>query len=65
MNNKNSGKGMTPKKGYNIKNWYDNYDAIIWAKENLKKDTSVESKSCCEESKKCCDGKCSKDKCCN
>jgi len=31
-NNKNAGKGMTPKKGYNQKNYNDNYDLIDWDK---------------------------------
>lgn len=31
-NNKNAGKGMTPKKGYNPKNYSENYDLIDWHK---------------------------------
>ncbi len=27
---KGAGKGMTPIKGYNSKNWYANYDGINW-----------------------------------
>jgi len=30
---RNAGKGMTPKKGYNYKNWSQNWDLIDWKKE--------------------------------
>lgn len=31
--NKNAGKGMSPTKGYNPKNWYANYD-LVFRKKN-------------------------------
>ncbi len=30
---KNAGKGMAPRKGYNYKNWSENWDYIDWKKD--------------------------------
>jgi hypothetical protein len=40
---KNAGKGMTPKKDYNYKNWDENFDLILWDK-NKKKDKTNEQR---------------------
>jgi hypothetical protein len=39
MSNKKSqaGKGMTPRQGYNAKNWYANYDLIFKNKPKTKR----------------------------
>lgn len=39
MNNTKTtaGKGMSPKKGYSIKNWYANYDSIFRNKKQTPK----------------------------
>jgi len=34
--NKNAGKGMAPIKGYNLKNWYKNYDNIFRKHKQIK-----------------------------
>jgi hypothetical protein len=57
MSNKNSGKGMTPKKGYNAKNWYHNFDDINWSN-SKKAEQNCDISS--DDTKKCCGGGCHK-----
>lgn len=42
MKSSSAGKGMGPIKGYNPKNWYDNYDQIF-RKNKLKENKTNES----------------------
>ena len=38
----NAGKGMTPKKGYNYKNWSSNFDLINWKDNRFKIEAKID-----------------------